>query len=83
MLIYSIVSHNILEDGEVSMDDSSEHLECVLFKSWEQVEEEPEQEVVVPETPQELPPTWPSDYLLLLAFAMLFSFWILWFRKKA
>lgn len=83
MLIYSIVSHNILSDGEVSMDDSSEHLECVLFKSWESaIEEEPEEEVI-PETPKELPPTWPEDYLLLLIFAMIFSFWILWFRKKA
>lgn len=77
MLIYSIVSHNILASWEVSMDNSNEHLECVLFKSWDTAE------VIVPETPKKLPQTGPAEYLLLMILAMALGFGVLKFRTKS
>ncbi|MDP3380717.1 MAG: hypothetical protein Q8S84_04255 [bacterium] len=53
MLIYPIVSHNILANGEVSMEDSNSHLECVLFKSADASTPE----VIIAETPKKLPQT--------------------------
>lgn len=78
MLIYPIVTHNILASGEVSMDDSTSHLECVLFKSWDAAKE-----VVVPEAPKKLPQTWPAEFMMLIVLAMVASFWILTIRSKS
>ena len=67
LLIYPISTHTIQADWTPSMDDN-EHIECVLFKSaWAS-------EIVIPETPERLPDTWPTEYILLLIIAML-----LWF----
>jgi len=77
MLVYPIVSHNILADWEVSMDENNQHLECVLFKSWKAGE------VVVPETPKNLPKTGPAQYILLLFVALIWGFWLLKFRTKS
>lgn len=79
MLIYPIVTHNILASGEISMDDSTEHNECVLFKSWDAATPE----VVVQWVPKKLPQTWPSEFMLLIIIAMIASFWILKVRSKS
>ncbi len=67
LLMYPISTNIIQADWSVSID-SDEHIECVLFKSsWAS-------EIVEPETPERLPDTWPTEYILLLIVAML-----LWF----
>lgn len=75
LLIYPIVSHNILEDWEVTIDNNK-HNECVLFKSWE-----PTQQVV--ETPKKLPDTGPAEYFLLAILALILGFGVLQFRTKS
>lgn len=79
MLIYPIVSHNILANGEVSMEDSNSHLECVLFKSADASTPE----VIIAETPKKLPQTWPAEFMMLIIIAMISSFWILKIRSKS
>ncbi len=79
MLIYPIISHNILADGEVSMNDSNKHLECVLFKSWEAAKES----VVPPAEVKVLPKTWPGEFMILLIISIILGFSILKFRTKA
>ena len=85
MLIYPIVTHSILASGEVSMDQSNEHLECVLFKSWEQavVPVTPVKPLPPVELPKKLPQTGPAEYLLLLVLAMVSSYWVLRFKTKS
>jgi len=75
LLVYPISTHNILEDGEITIDNS-EHRECVLFKSWKASEE------IIPEAPKTLPQTWPTEILLLLV-AMILGFWILKFKTRS
>ncbi len=74
LLVYSILSHNILDSGEVSTN-SEPHNECVLYKSWDENEE-------MPETPTDLPQTGPAEFLLLLVLAMILGFWIVRFRQS-
>jgi len=76
LLVYPISTHNILEDGEITINNS-EHRECVLFKSWEASEEE------VPEEPKKLPETGPAEFILLLVAAMLLGLWIMKFRTRS
>ncbi len=76
LLVFPISTHNILADGEITMDNE-EHKECVLFKSAWAAEI---QEVVVP---KKLPQTWPAEYLLLLVLSMILGFGILKFKAKA
>lgn len=73
LLVYPITTHNILADGEITID-SSEHRECVLFTSWEAAEE-----VVEPEY---LPETGPAEFMLLIIVAMILGFGVLQFRTK-
>ncbi len=74
LLVYSLLSHNILDSWEVSMN-SEPHKECVLYKSWDENEETP----VEPET---LPQTWPAEFLLLLILAMILGFGIVRYRNS-
>jgi hypothetical protein len=74
LLIYPITTHNILEDGEITIDNT-EHNECVLFKSWE-----PTKEVIVT---KKLPETGPAEFMLLIIVAMILGFGILKFRARA
>ncbi len=73
LLVFSITSNNILEDGEISVDDWV-HKECVLYKSGDE-------KVVKKEKPKELPKTWPEQFFLLLILAMILAFAVLRFRK--
>ncbi len=79
MLIYPITTHNILAWGEVSMDSSNAHLECVLFKSGDAKAPE----VVIPTAPKKLPQTWPGEFMMLIVIAMISGFWILKFKTKS
>lgn len=74
LLTYSIYTHNILADGEITID-SNEHKECVLFKSEEGEEETPEE-------PKKLPETGSAEFLLLAIIAMILGFGVLQFRTK-
>lgn len=76
LLVYPITTHNILADGEITIDNA-EYKECVLFKSWET----PVVEKVV--EPKKLPKTGPSEYILLVILAMILGFGILKFRTKS
>jgi len=76
LLVFPISTHNILEDGEITMDNE-EHKECVLFKSaWAAEEKE---EVV----PKKLPQTGPAEYILLLILSMILWFGILKFKARS
>lgn len=75
LLVYPITTHNILADGEITIDNS-EHRECVLFKSGEAAEEE-----IVP--PKKLPETGPAEFMLLAILAMILGFGLLKFRNRA
>jgi len=78
LLVYPIISHPITADWEISMDNSQEHKECVLFKSWD------EAVVVIPkEKPKSLPQTWPAEYLMLLILSFVLGFWVLKFRTRS
>lgn len=74
LLVFSITSNNILEDGEISVDDWV-HKECVLYKSGDE-------KTVKKEKPKELPKTWPEQFFLLLILAMVLAFGVLRFRKS-
>lgn len=77
LLMYTLVSHDLLENGTPSIN-SDEHTECVLFKSaWES---EP---TVIEEEPPKLPETGPAEYILLLALAMLIGLAIIKIKNKA
>jgi hypothetical protein len=78
MLVYPIATHNILADGEITIDNS-EHIECVLFKSAESANGAVESD----NEPKQLPQTWPSEYILLAFIAMVLGFWILQFRIRS
>lgn len=76
LLVYPITTHNILADGEITIDNS-EHRECVLFKSAEAAGE------VVTEEPEKLPETGPAEFLLLAIIAMILGFGILQLRSRS
>lgn len=73
LLVYPLLAHTVLEDGEITMDNSV-HKECVLYKSWNAGEE--------PETPTELPETGPAEFFLLFILAMVLAFGVLRFRNS-
>lgn len=72
LLVYTITSGNIMDDGEITTD-FSEHSECVLYTSWD------EKKVTPPTT---LPNTGPAEYFLLLILAMVLGFWIVKFKNS-
>ncbi len=79
LLIYTIVTHDMLDWWATITVDSTEHKECVLFKSWESTEE-----VTPPkkEEPKRLPETWP-EHILLVILALILWFGLLRFRKTS
>jgi LPXTG-motif cell wall-anchored protein len=80
LLVYPIKAHNILKDGQITLDDK-ELRECVLFKSAKAVAPiTPQKEV--PQKPVELPKTGP-EHIVLLLIAMLIGTGLILFRKKA
>ncbi len=79
LLIYPFKAHNILETGEITIDDK-EHRECVLFKSAGASLTPPP----TPEVPkkQQLPKTGPES-IILVAIALLLAFGIVLFTRKS
>jgi hypothetical protein len=78
LLVYTIITHNILSDWTVT-DDSEEHKECVLFKSWENEWETPP---IDPVEPPVVPETWP-EHILLVVLALILGFWFFILKKNA
>lgn len=76
MLVYTIKPHNILENGEVTIEDA-QHTECVLFTSWVEAATP-----VALEKPKELPQTGP-EHIFLIALALLLGFGLIRFTRKA
>ena len=76
LLVYPISTHNILADGEITIDNA-EHRECVLFKSGEAATEE------IPEEPKKLPETGPAEFMLLAIIAMILGFGFLHIRARS
>lgn len=79
VLVFDIMSHNILESGEIAMNDVA-HKECVLYKAWQSVttpvQETPVQEDVPEPQPEEMTQvqTWPELYFLVLMISFLLGF---------
>lgn len=84
LLVYSIASRNILENGTIN-PNSSTHKECVLFKSGKKVE----QAKAIPAKKQtkapakKLPKTGPEHYILFLLLSMILGFGVMKLRRKA
>jgi hypothetical protein len=76
------MSHNILESGEIAMNDVS-HKECVLYKAWQTVVTPVVEEPVVEEVPEPQPEemtqvqTWPELYFLVLMMSFLLAFGVM------
>ena len=80
LLVYPFKAHNILETGEITIDDT-EHRECVLFKSaGPTVDTPPPSTPEKPKTPQ-LPKTGPES-IVFVAIALLLAFGIIMFTRK-
>jgi len=75
LLVYPITTHNMLKSWDITVD-SSEHKECILFKSWEAAKK-----VIVP--PKKLPKTGPGEFLLLAILAMILGFGLLKFKTRS
>lgn len=75
LLVYPILSHTIMDDGEISMNESWAHKECVLYKSADANTKEIE-------TPKELPETGPAEFFLLFILAMILAFGVLRFKNS-
>ncbi len=79
LLVYSIKPHNIMEDGEITVEDT-EHRECVLFSSGKKETVTPP---VQPQEPKQLPKTGPEHiFIALLALALLAWFGVSKMTKK-
>ena len=73
IMVYEVMSHNILESGEISMSEKA-HKECVLYKAWAWEVETPVIEEVPTSTEAPAPKaeemtkvkTWPEMYILVL-----------------
>lgn len=94
MIVYPLVTHTIYDD-DIEID-GNEHKQCVLFKAGsadqkvandeEQANENTDQAIPVVDASadvKKLPDTGPTQYILLMILAMLFSFWFLKLRKGA
>lgn len=77
LLVYPISTHNILADGEITIDNS-EHRECVLFTSGEASEV-----IVEEETPEILPETGPGQIMVLLLLALILGWGAIKFRTRS
>lgn len=78
LLVYSISTHAILDDGIPSIDDD-EHRECVLFKSAGASELTPIP--AAPVEPQSLPDTGPVQYILVFILSLLLGFGFLTMKR--
>ncbi len=82
VLVFDIMSHNILESGEIAMNDAA-HKECVLYKAWQTVVTPVVQDPVVEEVPEPQPEemtqveTWPELYFLVLMMSFLLAFGVM------
>ena len=85
LLVYPISTHNILENGDISVEPSI-HKECVLFTSGKTT---PKAAVTPGTKPapktvaKKLPKTGPEHYILLMLLAMVLGFGIMKLRKNA
>jgi len=72
MLVFDIMSHNILANWEVQMNDKT-YKECVLYKSDKEEMTTPPPEPENPPEPGEMikVKTWPEMYFLIIIFAFL------------
>jgi len=89
MLVYTIVTHNISDNGDISVDSNS-HNECVLFTSGTPkpkaaatpgTKAAPKAGKKAPA--KKLPNTGPEHYILLMLLAMVLGFGIMKLRKNA
>lgn len=77
MLVYPISVHNIMSDGDMTID-STVHNECVLYKSTSS-----EVATITSTPPERLPDTWPSEYILLMILAVILWFGFVRFAKRS
>ncbi len=77
ILVFDIMSHNILESWEIAMNDKA-HKECVLYKAWESTVAQVPAKVVEPQ-PEQMTQvkTWPELYFLVLMISLLLGFAIM------
>lgn len=88
LLVFPLLSHTMMEDGDISTDDSV-HNECVLFKAWASEAAPAPANPSSPSTPWQPAPkqmaqveTGAEAYLILL-FALILGFVYIKTRKQA
>ena len=88
LLVYKIATHDILEDGDITVD-SKEHRECVVFTSnaaaapaAPTIDKTPVETVTTTTTPKALPETGAEHIILLLA-ALILGFGFFFLKQKA
>lgn len=83
VLVFDVMSHNILENGELAMSDAP-HKECVVYKSWQAyvppVVEKPAPEPTPEPEQMTQVKTGPEMYFLLLIAGLLT--WGVFFQKN-
>ena len=82
ILVFDIMSHNVLDWGEIGMNDAP-HKECVLFANASNVEAPTPVEEPTPQPePEQMTKveTWPAEFFLVLIVAMLA--WIALLNRK-
>lgn len=76
LLVFSVISHDLV-NNEVSID-TSEHKECVMFKSWV-ASNNPV--VTINEPVKRLPQTWP-EHVILVLIALLLGLGLFGLRRR-
>lgn len=76
LLVFSVISHDLV-NNEVSID-TSEHKECVLFKSWVP---SVSPVVTVAEPVKQLPKTGP-EHIFLVLIALLLWLWLFGLKRR-
>ncbi|HEY6436480.1 MAG TPA: hypothetical protein VIY47_07815 [Ignavibacteriaceae bacterium] len=81
-MIYDVMSHNILESGEIAMSEKA-HRECVLYTAGAGVAETPiieeipvQEEPIVPQEEMTQVKTGPEMYFLVLMVSFLIGLFI-------
>ena len=84
VLVFDVMSHNILENGEIAMNDTP-HKECVVYKSGESyvppVVEPPKPET--PPEPEKMTQVQTGPELYFLVLIMSFLAWLIITNRKA
>lgn len=84
VLVFDVMSHNILENGEIAMNDAP-HKECVLYKSGESyvppVVEPPKPET--PVEPERMTQVQTGPELYFLVLIMSFLVWLVVMNRKS